>query len=283
MLPGQPSQSMVQTALLRAAHQLFDKPLIFADPLAVGFVPETGEAALLAQTDRLHSPIFTRRRASIALRSRFAEDRLAIAARRGVRQYVVLAAGLDTFAWRQPAWAREMTIFVLDMPASLDWVRSRLRERRLPEPDNVTFVPIDLEHEDMGERLVAAGFVSQAPMFCSALGIVQYLSAPAVDAMLRFAASCVQDSEIVFSFGVSSDNNSENGRHVQAEAMQRTGSYGEPWLTLLDPSAVSEKLEQLGFRETFLLTPEIASRRYLNDRDDGLHISGSEVSAAAIR
>jgi O-methyltransferase involved in polyketide biosynthesis len=169
------------------------------------------------------------------------------------------------------------------MPASLDWVRSRLRERGLREPNNVTFVPIDLEQYDIRERLVASGFVSNAPMFCSALGIVQYLSAPAVNAMLGFAASCVQDSEMVFSFSVSSDKNTDSGRQVQSEAMQRTDSYGEPWLTLMDPSVVVAKLDRLGFRESFLLTPELAAQRYFCERDDGLRISGSELCASAIR
>jgi hypothetical protein len=176
MQPGQPSQTMVQAAILRAAHQLLDRPLIFADPIAVGLVPEASEQAILCAAAAFRSRSMTMRRASMVLRSRFAEDRLATSAKRGIRQYVIAATGLDTFPWRQPPFARDMRIFAADLPASLAWTRERFRERGLHQPSNLTFVPVDLEDRQLGQQLLKFGFASNEPMFCSALGIVQFLT-----------------------------------------------------------------------------------------------------------
>src|SRR5215468_9204583 len=143
MFPGRPSQTMLRTATLRAAHQLLDKPPILHDPIAVGLVPKPSEQAVLATLDEYLDPVALR--LYFALRSRFAEDRLAEAVSRGVRQYVIVGAGLDTFPWRQPPFANAMRIFFVDHPATLAWSTERFKERGLPTPPNVTFVAADLE------------------------------------------------------------------------------------------------------------------------------------------
>jgi O-methyltransferase involved in polyketide biosynthesis len=102
VLADQPSESMICTAIRRAAHQLLDRPRILDDPVAVGLIPEASEHAILSAVDERRAPLSTMLRALFVFRSRFAEDRLAAAALRGVRQYVLLGSGLDTFAWRQP-------------------------------------------------------------------------------------------------------------------------------------------------------------------------------------
>ena len=182
MLPGQPSRTMLRTATLRAAHQLLDKPLILNDPIAVGLVPEASEQAMLAALDDHHDQ--SALRSLFALRSRFAEDRLAEAVARNVRQYVIVGAGLDTFPWRQPDYARDMKIFVADHVATLAWTQVRFWERGLPKPANLTFVPVDLEECRLGESLVEFGFAPDTPSLCSALGVMQYLDRQAIDACL---------------------------------------------------------------------------------------------------
>ena len=216
MIAGQPSQTMLQTALLRAAHQLLDEPRIFDDPIAVDLVPEASREAILREEPKYRTPVLSVRRAGVVLRSRFAEDRLAAAAARGVRQYVIAAAGLDTFPWRQPGFAREMRIFVTDLPESLAVLQDCVRRRRLPQPANLAYVPIDLEHKELLEPLVAAGFDPRLPTFCSALGIVQFLTLDAVDALLTFAARRAKGSEIVFSFTPPDDELDE--RELQRRA-----------------------------------------------------------------
>src|SRR5262245_15836305 len=157
MLSGTPSRTILRPAVGRAAHQLIDRPLIFADPIAVGFVPEASEAAILAAADEhraLHSGLF---RAMVALRSRFAEDRLAAAADRGVRQYLMLGAGLETFPWRQPLFARPMRLVLTDHPTTLAWSRARIDERGLAVPENLAFAGVDLEDADFAGELAQAG------------------------------------------------------------------------------------------------------------------------------
>ncbi len=170
MFPGQPSQSMVRTAVQRAAHQILDRPLILEDPIAVGLVPECSEQAIGDNPDEYDGPTQGLLRAVFAVRSRFAEDRLAAAAARGVGQYVIIGAGLDTFPWRQPPFAKSMRIFFVDHPPTLAWSMERFRERGLPAPPNVTFVPADLEAQELGARLDEHGFDRETATFFSVLG-----------------------------------------------------------------------------------------------------------------
>ena len=282
MRPGQPSQTMVQAAMLRAAHQLLDRPLIFADPIAVGLVPEASEEAILAAAAEFRSPSMMMRRASMVVRSRFAEDRLAAAAGRGVRQYVIAAAGLDTFPWRQPPFVRGMRIFAADLPATLAWAQDRFRERGLSQPRNLTFVPVDLEHRQLRQQLIEFGFATNEPMFCSALGIVQFLTSDAVNALLLFAASAPKGSEIAFSFSPPDEELNEAELVELRRSMARGEKFGEPWLTRMRPDDVIGRLERFGFTDGVHLTPELAHERYLCGRPDALRISRSSQLIAAV-
>ena len=152
METGRPSRTLLAPAIRRAAHQLLDAPLILYDPIAVGLVPEAGADAIrtgLAEHKTEESVLL---RSLFVLRSRFAEDRLAEAAARGVRQYLIVGAGLDTFPWRQPDYAHDMQIFLTDHVASLAWTQVKFWERGLPKPANLTFVPLDLEQGRARER-----------------------------------------------------------------------------------------------------------------------------------
>jgi methyltransferase (TIGR00027 family) len=282
MIAGQSSQTMLQTALLRAAHQLLDAPRIFDDPIAVDLVPEASREAILREEPKYRAPILSGRRASVVLRSRFAEDRLAAAAARGVRQYVIAAAGLDTFAWRQPTFARAMRIFVTDLPESLAVLQACVRRRGLPQPANLSYVPIDLEQKEPLGPLVAAGFDPHLPAFCSALGIVQFLTPEAVDALLTFAARRATGSEIVFSFTPPDDELDARARSGVRESRLRTRGYGEPWLTRLRPGELTARLRLLGYGDFELLTPDLANRRYFHGRADGLASTSSGQVMAAI-
>ena len=281
MIAGQPSQTMLQTALLRAAHQVLDEPRIFDDPIAVDLWPEASRDAILREESRYRTPVLTVRRAGVVLRSRFAEDRLAAAATRGVKQYVIAAAGLDTFPWRQPGFACEMRIFVADLPESLAVLQDCVRRRALPQPANLTYVPIDLERKELLGPLVAAGFDPRLPTFCSALGIVQFLTPDAVDALLTFAARRAKGSEIVFSFTPPDDELGERELKGVHESQVRTRSYGEPWLTRLRPGQLTARLSQLGYSDIELLTPDLANHRYFHSRADGLSSTSSGQMMAA--
>src|SRR5262245_49014644 len=280
MLPGQPSRTLLGPAVRRAAHQLLDTPRIFDDPIAVGLVPEASERAVLAALDehRGHDPMLFR--ALFALRSRFAEDRLAEAVARGVRQYVMVGSGLDTFPWRQPDFARDMHMFAADHVATLAWTQVRFWERGLPKPANLTFVPTDLQADQLGKRLAEFGFKPEIASFCSVLGVIQYLDRDAVDALLRFASTLKTGSEIVFSFVPPDDG--LNRDDLTHRLGSRAAAMGEPWKTFHRPRELVDQLTRLGFDEVFHLTPDCAQERYFAGRADGLRAPHAEQLIAAI-
>ena len=159
---GAPSLTAQGAALLRALHQVIDYPRILDDPLAVTIMGD-GTRYLQAAADRQAHAL----RAFIALRSRYAEDRLAAAVERGVRQYVILGAGLDTFAYRNPHAERGLKVFEVDHPATQRWKRAQLAAVVFPLPPSLSFAPVDFETQDLARQLRAAGFDSSEPAHSS--------------------------------------------------------------------------------------------------------------------
>jgi methyltransferase (TIGR00027 family) len=253
---------------MRAAHQLFDRPLILNDPVVVGLLPETSEQAILAGGYR--APAALRHRAMFSLRSRFAEDRLAAAAARNVRQYVMLGAGLETFPWRQPEFARDMRIFLSDHPESLSWTKERFQDRGLAAPSNLTFIPADLREPQLGQRLAECGFEREAPSFFSILGVIPYLDAASIDSMLGFFASLPKNSEAVFSFAVPDDELNGDDRDERLADVSLSQDVGEPWLTRVGPADIIAWARRFGFSDIFHLTPDLAQDRYFALREDQL-------------
>ncbi len=283
MRPGHPSRTMVNTAVQRAAHQLIDDvPLIFTDPIAVGLVPEATEEVIRASAAEYQSAGMKPGRASMALRSRFAEDCLEAAVRRGVRQYVIVAAGLDTFAWRQPAWARDLEIFFVDMPESLDWSREQFRRKGLVEAANIRFVPVDLENDNLEARLADHGLRGQQPIFSSALGIIQFLTPKAIEALFAFAAAAPKRSEMVLSCHPPADDIEGSAQSGLLNSIARGAALGEPWLSLVRPEDIVTRLWRSGFTTVFHLTPELAQARYFAGRNDGLRAARSLQMIAAM-
>ncbi len=282
MLTGQPSRTLLRAAIRRAAHQLLDNPRIFNDPIVVGLVPEALDSAIVDALDDPGAPEPKLFRVLFAMRSRFAEDRLAQAAARGVRQYVMVGAGLDTFPWRQPEFARDMQVFAADHPASLAWTQERLRERRMGKPANLTFVPVDLEERRLSEQLAACGFEARTASFCSVLGVTQYLGRDTIDALLGFASALASSSEIVFSFAPPDDELDGDGVNALIHAAKRTATLGEPWKSRLRASDLIEQLTRLGFSDIFHLTPQLAQRRYFSEWKDMPRSPGWEQLIAAI-
>ena len=172
MQPGQPSRTALGAATHRALHQVLEGGRVFADPLAARILGKDLEAAIReAEGDPLRRAL----RLFIAVRTRFAEDALMAAMARGVRQLVVLGAGLDTFAYRA-GQVEGLRIFEVDHPATQAWKRQRLSEAGIEVPPALTFAPVDFERETLGEGLAAAGFDPSRPAFFTWLGVVPYLS-----------------------------------------------------------------------------------------------------------
>src|SRR5580700_5663028 len=176
MQPGEPSRTARAAAFHRAAHQVLEQGRIFADPLALRILNKDADTIALEAEQRSSG---RRMRIFIAARTRFAEDALAAACERGVRQLVVLGAGLDTYAYRG-ALRDRLRIFEVDHPATQEWKRRRLEEAGIALPDCLTFAPIDFERETLAGGLAGAGFDAAQQTFFTWLGVVPYLTEEAV-------------------------------------------------------------------------------------------------------
>jgi methyltransferase (TIGR00027 family) len=266
-----PSATAWRVALARAAHQIFDAPKVFDDPLALRIV---GAYAQGTSPERFFYDRykFTRRarfvRALLVVRSRVAEEELAAAVQRGVRQYVLLGAGLDTFAYRNPHTG--VRVFEVDHPATQAWKRKILRRAGIPEPDSLTFVPVNFERQTALEGLIAAGFDRSSPAFFAWLGVTMYLQEDAVYAVLQDIAGMPPASGIIFDYAVSKSEMSLLGRLMVAVVNRRLKRISEPWVTFLSPEMLAAKLRSLGFHEIRDLGSDELNARYLSGRTDSL-------------
>jgi len=262
--PREASRTAAGVAWLRAAHQIVDRPpRILDDPIAPALF---GDAAvhLAERRTELASPGALALRAHVLLRSRFAEDQLAAAARRGVGQYVVLGAGLDTFGYRQPDWATTLRIVEVDQPASQQDKRRRLADAGIVPPGNLIFAAVDFEAESLVDELARTGVDISVPTFFSWLGVSMYLTRDAVDTVFGAVASFPPSSELVFTFA--------QPRISGAPSIaDRAAAAGEPWLTFFDPEDLARVLREAGFSAVQFLTREQAELRYFTGRSDALH------------
>jgi len=265
---GRPSTTAHGAAALRAAHQLLDVPTIIDDPIAVPLAGSDVAAALRANPAPFQTPERRVLRAFIVARSRYAEDELGRAVARGVSQYAILGAGLDSFAYRNPYPPARLRVFEVDHPATQRWKRTRLADAGIAIPDALVFAPVDFERETLADGLARVGFDRRIPAFFSWLGVTVYLTKAAVMETLGFVASCAAGTTIVFTFVPPTPS---RGTTALAE---RTAEMGEPWLTYFDPAALADDLRRMGFTRVEDVGPAETNRRYFDGRGDGLRVGG---------
>ena len=196
MKPNEPSRTALIPARQRAAHQVLDHGSILHDPFSMKILREDEKDVL--QFANQH-PLASIGRLFTTARSRIAEDALSEAVERGIRQIVILGAGLDTFALRSPHGAQQIRIYEVDHPATQAWKLERLAEAQIALPPWLFLVPVDFERDDVGEKLVAAGFQEDSPAFFTWLGVVPYLTQDAIGSTLDYMTS-IQNSEVVFDY-----------------------------------------------------------------------------------
>jgi methyltransferase (TIGR00027 family) len=264
MQPGQPSRTALGAAAHRAAHQVLEQGSIFADPLAIRILGiDADTLRQRAEAD----PLRGRMRLFIAVRTRFAEDALATAvARQGVRQLVVLGAGLDTYAYRSPHGDR-LRVFEVDHPATQAWKRQRLTEAAIEIPSTLTFAPVDFERENLPDRLAAAGFDPALPTFFTWLGVVPYLTEPAIFSTLGYIAGLPGGAQVVFDYG---NPPNERGDEPEAGALHRAlaarvAAAGEAFQSFFETASLTSRLTALGFGEVQDLGPAAIVGRYFPD------------------
>jgi methyltransferase (TIGR00027 family) len=272
---AEPSRTARSAALHRAAHQLLDRPRVFDDPLAVRMLGAGLAKWLALNLDRYDTPAARAMRAFLVTRARHAEDELERAHAGGVAQYVVLGAGLDTFAYRSP-YGERVRVFEVDHPLTQQWKRAHLQTAGIDVPRSLAFVPVDFEKDALARQLAEAGFDAQAPAFISWLGVTMYLTPDAVMRTLRFVAeSCAAGSAIVFDFSVPAAMLPAAQRLTRGAAAKRVAAIGEPWIGHFEPAALAEELRAMGYSAAETIGAAEANARYFAGRRDGLRVRGA--------
>ncbi|MEV6773814.1 SAM-dependent methyltransferase [Nocardia sp. NPDC051030] len=246
---GQPSRTALATAYARAYHQIANEPRIFTDPMAIRIAGASPEKLIDMDANTLTDPgaaaIQYRRRLFVAARARFADDTIAEAVAAGARQVVVLGAGLDTFAYRNPYPG--VRVFEVDHPDTQAWKRDRLETAGIPLPDSLTFTPVDFETQTLAAGLSAVGFDRDQPAVFVWLGVVMYLTEQTVLDTLRFIADQAAPTRVVFDYLCPADPDSPAEIEFLRERSARVAALGEPWLCFLTPVQIESDLRTLGF------------------------------------
>lgn len=278
MRAGQPSQTALGAAAYRAVHQTCEGAALFSDPLAIRILDDETRATL----DRIAAdPALRPMRLFIAARSRFSEEALAAGVARGVRQVVVLGAGLDTFSLRNPFAKAGVRVFEVDHPATQAWKRERLAAAALTLPDSSMFAPVDFERQSLAEGLANAGFERDRPAFFQWLGVVPYLTVEAISATLDFIAD-IPCSSVVFDYTEPFENHPPERRANLMATAERAAASGEPWLSFFDPAEIAAVLRSRGFSEVEDLGFADMVSRFSPSLGKGLHRGpGGHVIRAA--
>jgi methyltransferase (TIGR00027 family) len=239
---GQPSFTALTAAAARAAHLIVDgEPVIFADTLAEAMLGERA-AELIAyhRTDGAH-PVLAGARAQVTCRSRYAEDHLTRGIERGIAQYVLLGAGLDTFAYRSPL-ARRVRVFEVDHPATQGY------KRTVPAaPGDLTFVPVDFRRDSLASALGEAGFDTARPAFVTWLGVTMYLDESATEAIVSVLGGFAAGSEVVLDYMLPAGRRDAAGQAYAELVGQAAAGRGEPWRSAFAPEAMAALLARHGF------------------------------------
>jgi len=264
METGRASKTALGVAIRRAAHQLTDHPPVLADPIALRLVGHVFPSRM----ERAMHPVARDFRCFMAVRSRYAEDQLAVAVAGGIAQYVILGAGLDTFAYRNPFAA--LRVFEVDFPATQEWKRVMLENAEIALPATLTFVPLDFEHQTLAAGLAEAGFDATTPTFFGWLGVVPYLTVEAFRSTLAAIAQLPAETAVSFDYALDPETLGPLGRIAFERLSDRVAKAGEPFQLFFTPETMAEELSRAGFHRFEQLNSERLNELYVKYRADGL-------------
>lgn len=274
-----PDHTAVRVALWRALHvQVDPEPHILTDEIGCQLV---GEENWRSRQDM--TPDFSKSmRASIVGRARFIEDLVEDQLNRGVFQYVILGAGLDTFAQRRPEIASRMAIFEVDQPGPQVWKRRRIAELGFGVSENLHFVPVDFEAgQPWWDELVAAGFDKQRPAVIVSTGVSMYLTKEANRETLRQIAMLAAGSTFAMTFMLALDLLDSGERSIMEFVMEKAKSGGTPFLSLFSPTEILNMASENGFKNTKYVSAKDIYELYFINRTDGLKAGKAEAFLVA--
>jgi methyltransferase (TIGR00027 family) len=275
-----PDSTAVRVALWRALHLQADPPPhVLEDDLGLKLAAPDDGWRRRPDMDPAATMLF---RTSIVARGRFIEDLVIDQAGRGVRQYIILGAGLDTFAQRQPDIASRLTVFEIDQPGHQAWKRQRLIELGFGIPKWLQLVPVDLEAgESWRERLAAVGFNTEQPAVVASSGVSMYLTKEANKATLRQVAALASGSTLVMTFILPlelADSELRPGLQMAEEGARKSGT---PFISFFTPEDMLTMAQEAGFRQTRHVCAATLTQRYFAGRTDELRtVSGEELLVA---
>jgi methyltransferase (TIGR00027 family) len=266
MQPQEPSRTAKLAALARGQHRLQEKPpWVIDDPYALSLIGPGWEELLAALNAIFPEAVRDEAICFIAARSRYVEDVLAGGT---FAQYVILGAGLDSFAWRRPDALAKLQVFEVDHPATQAWKRKRAEVMALPTSDHHVFTPVDFESETLDAGLAAVGFDASVPTLYSWLGVIPYLTMEAIETTLRGLAGAAAGSQVVLTFAVTEEFRDNHGRQFVELLNALAAQSGEPLLTFLSPSEAEELIARCGLEVVEHLDRDALRERYLAGRDD---------------
>ncbi len=267
MQHGKASRTALRVAIRRAAHQLVDDPPVLVDPIAVRLIGSDYPRDL----ERASHTVARDLRAYLAARSRFAEDHLDQAVAAGVRQYVILGAGLDTFAYRNPC--PDLRVFEADFPATQEGKRAMLAAAGIDIPSNLTFVPLDFEHRTLLESLAEGGLNTAEPGFFSWLGVAPYLTLDAFRSTLRAVATLPAGTGLAFDYSLPPETLTPERRAMFDRLAERVAAAGEPLQLFFTADQMQAELQGAGLDRIEQVDYEGLNQLYFLDRADGLRLS----------
>ncbi len=265
------SRTALSVALRRAAHQLYDSPVVFNDPVAVPILGAEYEDQLRRTPSRPDRPFSTALRAFVVGRSRYAEDNLRRAVESGVKQYVLLGAGLDTFAYRNPY--PRLRVFEVDHPATQQWKRELLQRNGIVIPENLSYAPVDFERQSLAEQLADEGFDRTAPAFFAWLGVVPYLTQEAFRATVSFIADRAGGSGLALDYSQPREVLPPLERLAHDSLASRVEKAGEPFQLFFTQLEMAGELSRFHGLEDLGVVEINAS--YFAGRTDQLAMRGS--------
>lgn len=274
MLSFRPSATARRVALSRAAHQLWDEPLVLDDPVALRLLGPRARAALVRNALERHSRLLRGLRALLVARSRFAEDQLAQSLARGVRQYVVLGAGMDTFAYRNPHAGAGLRVWEVDHPATQAYKRGQLAAADIVVPQGVCYVPVDFRSQSLAQQLQRHGFDATVPSFFSWLGVSMYLEPATVLDTLRWVATRMPaGSALAMDYLPPIAQQPWAKRALLRVLALGVAAHGEPWRGFFDTAELAQALRAMGFQTVLDWDGDAINRHYFADRRDGLQVA----------
>ena len=270
-----PDSTAVRVALWRALHLEVDTPPhVLCDPIGLELAAPDADWRQRPDMDPKQT---SSHRAAIVARARFVEDLVTAAAEWGVEQYVILGAGLDTYAQRRPESAARLRVFEVDKPGAQEWKRRRLAETGHGTSGELRFVPVDFEAgESWWQKVSAAGFDAQRPAVVASTGVSMYLSKEANMAALRSLAALAPGSTLAMTFQLPQELVDAQDRPAREAALNGASASGTPFISFFAPAEMLEMACQAGFAEAEHVSGAQLNERYFADRTDGLRMSSGE-------